>query len=207
MTATLTALPDMADAPVSPAPVASEHAQMWALVQRAQAGDREAFGDVWRANHGIIFRSVLRRVGNYDTAEEITSDVSFAALNKLDTISYQGRDLLAWLHTTARNRCIDFFRKAQTKLEVVDDEAAMVARPDQRQHTEHAVIRRIDAARVREALKHLPAEQQRAVVATYFEGLTSTEAGLVLGKTPEAVKALTLRARRQLIHLLAETRS
>lgn len=207
MTATLAALPDMADAPVSPAPVAAEHAQMWALIQRAQAGDREAFGEVWKTYHNVVFRSVMHRVHNVHTAEEITSDVFLAAFRALGSVSYEGKGFLAWLHTTARNRCIDFYRSGRAKYELIDNDTISTDRPDQGQHVEHAVLRGIDSVRLHAALKKLSDEQRRAIVATYYEGMTSAEAGALLGKTPEAVKALTLRARRQLIHLLAETRS
>ena len=52
-------------------------------VQRAQAGDREAFGEVIAHFEPTVFAIVLRRLGNRSEAREVTQDVFLRAIRKI----------------------------------------------------------------------------------------------------------------------------
>src|ERR1700712_3231280 len=47
-------------------------AEVWALVERAQAGDSEAFGLIYDRYVDTVFRFVYFRVGNRQLAEDLT---------------------------------------------------------------------------------------------------------------------------------------
>lgn len=77
--------------------------EVWALVERAQAGEAEAFGLIYDRYVDTVFRFVYFRVGNRQLAEDLTSDTFLRALKRIGSFTWQGRDLGAWLVTIARN--------------------------------------------------------------------------------------------------------
>lgn len=176
----------------------------WRLVERAQAGDVQAFGALYDRYNNEVYKYLWLRCGHIQLAQDLTSDVWERALRSIGRLQFQGVSPVGWLLTIARNRAIDHFRSGRFRLEVFDEETARADRPDTGVGVEDAVLSRTDAARLLEAVKRLPAPQQEAIALTYFCGLNSREASQVMGKTPEAVKALTLRGRRQLIRILPD---
>ena len=91
---------------------------MWALVERAQAGDAEAFGLIYDRYVDTVFRFIYFRVGNRPLAEDLTSDTFLRALKRIGSFTWQGRDLGAWLVTIARNLVADHFKSGRYRLEV-----------------------------------------------------------------------------------------
>jgi RNA polymerase sigma-70 factor (ECF subfamily) len=53
------------------------------LVQSAQCGDREAFGELFRRYERTVHVIAVRRLGNVDEALELTQDVFIQAMTKL----------------------------------------------------------------------------------------------------------------------------
>jgi RNA polymerase sigma-70 factor (ECF subfamily) len=56
------------------------------LVREAQAGSREAFGELFQRYERHVFAIALRRLGDYAEAQELTQDVFIQALTKLDQL-------------------------------------------------------------------------------------------------------------------------
>lgn len=79
------------------------------LVARAQNGDREAFGTLVRAYEPIIFRFILRYVGNRDDAVESMQEVFSAAFQNLNR--FNGSSLFrTWLCGIALRQALMFRR-------------------------------------------------------------------------------------------------
>jgi hypothetical protein len=85
---------------VVPAPAGVD---VWALVHQAQEGDAEAFGRLYDHYVTMVHRYVYHRLGDRATAEDVTSETFVRALRRIDSLSFQGRDVGAWLVTIARN--------------------------------------------------------------------------------------------------------
>jgi RNA polymerase sigma-70 factor (ECF subfamily) len=88
------------------------------LVERAQAGEAEAFGLLYDRYFDTVFRFVYFRVGNRQLAEDLTSDTFLRALKRIGSFTWQGRDLGAWLVTIARNLVADHFKSGRYRLEI-----------------------------------------------------------------------------------------
>lgn len=72
------------------------------LVRRAQAGDREAFEQLYRTNVERVYALCLRISGEGGRAEELTQDVFVRAWTKL--ASFRGESAFGtWLHRMAVN--------------------------------------------------------------------------------------------------------
>ncbi|MBW3551391.1 MAG: hypothetical protein KY442_11480, partial [Proteobacteria bacterium] len=81
------------DAEVVHAPAEGEVAVTLALVQRAQAGDTDAFGELYDRYVDMVYRYVYYRVGSAQVAEDLTSETFLRALRRLSSFTWQGRDV------------------------------------------------------------------------------------------------------------------
>jgi hypothetical protein len=95
------------------ADISDEHVETWRLVTAAQAGDGEAFGQLYDRYVDTVFRFIYFRVNDRALAEDFTSETFLRALRRISTISYQGRDIGAWFVTIARNIILDHMKSAR----------------------------------------------------------------------------------------------
>ncbi|MFE5962850.1 RNA polymerase sigma factor [Streptomyces rubiginosohelvolus] len=75
-------------------------------------GAAEAVEAVFREERGLLLASLVRRFGDLDLAEEVTSEAIEAALRHWPAEGVPGRPG-AWLLTTARRRAVDRLRRDQ----------------------------------------------------------------------------------------------
>lgn len=179
-----------------------EHVPVWELVRRAQGGDAEGFGQLYDRYVDVVFRFLLHRVGDRATAEDFTSETFVRALRRIDSLSFQGRDVGAWLVTIARNIVLDHVKSSRFKLEVTTadmrDADRATAGP------EEAVLQSLTNAELLAVVQQLSADQRECVVLRFMQGLSVAETAAAMGKKDGAVKALQHRAVRRLGTLLPE---
>lgn len=167
-----------------------------ALVELAQRGDPEAFGLLYERYVDVVYRYVYVRVGGHQLAEDITSETFLRALRRMDSFSWQGRDIAAWFVTIARNLITDNAKSARFRMEVT---TADMLDADQRVDApDSEVMERLRNERLLDAVKALKPEQAECVVLRFLQGLSLAETAKILGKSEGAVKQLQLRAVRAL---------
>jgi RNA polymerase sigma-70 factor (ECF subfamily) len=173
-----------------------------ALVARAQAGDPEAFGELYDRYVDLVYRYVYYRVGGQQLAEDLTSEAFLRALRRITSFTWQGRDIGAWFITIARNLIADHYKSGRYRLEVTT--ADMLDADQAEDGPEGAVLDSLTNATLLEAVKQLNPEQQECVVLRFLQGLSVAETALAMGKNEGAIKALQYRAVRTLGRLLPE---
>jgi RNA polymerase sigma-70 factor (ECF subfamily) len=181
-------------------------AEVWALVERAQAGETEAFGLIYDRYIDTVFRFVYFRVGNRQLAEDLTSDTFLRALKRIGSFTWQGRDLGAWLVTIARNLVADHFKSGRYRLEVTTGDVLDADREDRGPEgsPESAVVDHITNVALLTAVKQLNPEQQECIVLRFLQGFSVAETAQTMGKNEGAIKALQYRAVRALARLLPD---
>ncbi|GFJ80368.1 RNA polymerase sigma factor [Phytohabitans houttuyneae] len=181
-------------------------AEVWALVERAQAGESEAFGLIYDRYVDTVFRFVYFRVGNRQLAEDLTSDTFLRALKRIGSFTWQGRDLGAWLVTIARNLVADHFKSGRYRLEVTTGDVLDADREDRGPEgsPEAAVVDHITNVALLTAVKQLNPEQQECIVLRFLQGFSVAETAQAMGKNEGAIKALQYRAVRALARLLPD---
>jgi RNA polymerase sigma-70 factor, ECF subfamily len=194
-----TGYPDQPD-PRDPAAAA------WSLVERAQAGEAEAFGLIYDQYFDTVFRFVYFRVGNRQLAEDLTADTFLRALKRIGTFTWQGRHLGAWLVTIARNLVADHFKSGRYRLEVTIGDVLDAEREDRAPEgsPEAAVVAHITNVTLLKAVKRLNPEQQECIVLRFLQGFSVAETAQAMGKNEGAIKALQYRAVRSLARLLPD---
>jgi RNA polymerase sigma-70 factor, ECF subfamily len=181
-------------------------AEVWALVERAQAGEAEAFGLIYDRYVDTVFRFIYFRVGNRQLAEDLTADTFLRALKRIGSFTWQGRDLGAWLVTIARNLVADHFKSGRYRLEVTTGDVLDADREDRGPEgsPEAAVVDHITNVALLGAVKQLNPEQQECIVLRFLQGFSVAETAQAMGKNEGAIKALQYRAVRALARLLPE---
>lgn len=74
-----------------------------------------AFSSIFARYYGPIFRYGVLRTGNPGDAEDLAMEVFTEALAALPRFRWEGRPLLAWLFSIARNRTVSNARKATAR--------------------------------------------------------------------------------------------
>ncbi|MFD7709160.1 ECF subfamily RNA polymerase sigma factor, BldN family [Streptomyces sp. NPDC059785] len=180
----------------------SDSARMMALVERAQAGEADAFGRLYDQYSDTVYRYIYYRVGGKATAEDLTSETFLRALRRIGTFTWQGRDFGAWLVTIARNLVADHFKSSRFRLEVTTGE--MLDANEVERSPEESVLESLSNAALLDAVRRLNPQQQECVTLRFLQGLSVAETARVMGKNEGAIKTLQYRAVRTLARLLPD---
>src|SRR5271168_170364 len=145
-----------------------------ATVARAQAGDREAWGDLYRQFAGPLFRFCRRVLPTREDAEDAAMDVFVKLRVKLGQYDPE-RPFSAWLYTVAANHCWDLLRRRKVRqdLETGEVENMPLEHPDPGQLEQ--LIEKHTSQEVRRALDHLPARSRMALVLRYYSEMSYDE--------------------------------
>jgi RNA polymerase sigma-70 factor (ECF subfamily) len=171
------------------------------LVLQAQAGNSEAFGQLYDAYMERIYRFVYFRVEDQQTAEDITSQVFLKAWGNLDRFRFSRTPYLAWLYTIAHNAVIDHYRtrKVTTALDDVQ-----LSQPDHSELVENEIDLTVEMKSVKSALQTLTDDQQKVLTLKFIEGMSNNEIARHLGKREGAIRALQMRGLQALAKQLEE---
>lgn len=188
-----------------------------ALLQKAQGGDRGAYGQIVLLYQDRLYNAVLRLVGDREEARELTQDAFMRGLMKID--SFRGdASPYTWLFRIAVNLAISHLRKvhrvrifsldrpgggAKSNGRYADDDQASglvdrVARDDaERAPAERVEGRERDEA-VLAALGRLDAEYRAVLVMRDIEGFDYQQMADILGLPLGTLKSRLFRARMAL---------
>ena len=160
-----------------------------ALIERAQAGDRDAFRLLYEANVTTVLSFLARRVGP-QAAEDLASETFAKAFERLDRFEWRGVPLRAWLLRIAYHEVVARSRRRSSSEVATDD-----PRPEPTAGHEEAIVDHLAlSSTLATALSSLGEQQRLAVELRYLRGLSVAETSEVLGIGAEAVRALTYRS-------------
>ncbi|MBQ6711996.1 MAG: sigma-70 family RNA polymerase sigma factor [Clostridia bacterium] len=174
-----------------------------ALVQKAKAGDRDAFAALVSAYEGKIYNLALRYLGNREDAMDASQEVFLRVFRFLPGFQEES-GFSTWIYRIGVNVCKDMLAKrakrGELSLELPDEEedyrTAEVA--DSRYDPE-AIVEQADLREsLAEAIGQLPQQQREMIVLRDIQGLSYEEIGQVLSLEAGTVKSRLSRARENL---------
>ena len=95
-----------------------EEEQAW--IQRAQAGDQEAFACLVEAYQIAVYNLAYRMLGNAVEAEDAAQETFIRVYTRLDTYDSE-RKFSSWLLAIASHYCIDRLRQRRLGLLSLDE--------------------------------------------------------------------------------------
>ena len=149
---------------------------VWAeeqLVERVCAGDREAFGEIYKTFAPLVHGIVLARVP-YDEVKDIVQEVFFTAYKNLHTLRDKNA-VGAWLGKIARNQAVEYYRQARPNDEL-------------NEHLSGRNNLKTEAAEILRTIRSLPETYRETLVLRLIEGMTGNEIAERTGLTPESVR-------------------
>ena len=158
-----------------------------ALVARAQAGDREAFGELYERLapkiYAYLFHNTERQA---QLAEDLTEEVFVKVLEKLGHYQDRGLPFSAWVFRIAHNHLIDHVRARPKQASVPLDDCHDLAE----QQAERALDDALTHRELTRALGRLTEEQRQVVALRFLQGLSVAQTAAATGRTAGAVKQL-----------------
>ena len=167
-------------------------AELW---RRGRDGDRSAVGELFRRHAPAVFVFLVRRTGDRELAEDLTSTVFLEAWRKRDDVRLSGDSALPWLYGVAVNCSRNAGRSLRRH------RAALERLALERPSGEPAGTRELSD--VLALLERLPESQRDVVVACAWTGLSYEDAAIALDIPIGTVRSRLARARVRLGELEA----
>lgn len=179
------------------------------LVAQARK-DPSAFGVLFDRYYPAIYGYVLRRVGKWNDAQDITSEVFLKALTALSRYRWTGVPFSAWLYRIATREVGMYFRRARrahVSLNWLMDEsgfdaALAVDLRAERLEAEQQLERLTQFRAAQSHIATLPLKYQDVLALRFFERKSIGEIAEILGKKPGTVKSLISRGVARLKKLM-----
>ncbi len=160
------------------------------LAERAAKRDRKAFGVLYERYVDKIYRYVYYKSGRRaDEAEDLTAQIFLKAWEAIETYHWEGYPFSTWLYRIAHNYVIDYYRTHRETLEL---DVARAKESDADPH--EAALRTLTSDQIHAALQYLTDDQQQVIILRFLEGYSTEETAQIMGKGPDAVRALQHRA-------------
>ena len=207
--------------PMQPPP----EAQFAELVERAQAGDQDAFVSVMRCFEGLIRGFLRKQVGNGDVTDDLYAEMVLKAWKALPStdegLRYQPA-MKKWLFTIATRLALDYFascnRLRTVSLEQLeeqrgsdDSDAVKDWKAIQRLSTKGAEEIVCEKERITdeqkclaEAMRQVPRQYRRCFYMKDVQGLSHQEIAQALNISESAARSYASRGRKAFFEALAQ---
>lgn len=145
--------------------------------------DSKAFGDLYDAHVGQVYRYLYYRTHHRETAQDLTSQTFLKALDRSASFDAERGTFQAWIYRIAHNVLVDHFRAAR---ETVDIDDIWDLRSDHDVNRDAETRERVET--LRPYLQALPKEQRELILLRLWDGLSHAEIAAVTGKSEAACK-------------------
>lgn len=174
------------------------------ILDRARAGDRDAFNELVRFYRDDLLRVAYRFVGNYEDARDVLQHVFVKVYQNIDRWEPRA-PFWSWLYRIAVNESLGWKKREQRRYEVVAplEETPYPDAPSSGASPLDEASWRETAHRVLEAIERLPEMQRATFILRYREELSVKETAAALGCAEGTVKANGYHAIRRLRRILS----
>jgi RNA polymerase sigma-70 factor (ECF subfamily) len=182
------------------------------LLNRAKAGDEEAFGTLMREHYERVFRLVLGILNNEHDARDVCQEVWLTVWKNLKNFRGDAR-FTTWVHPIAVRRSIDHLRRRRRWLSrfvpfLADDNTEMtheaVPEPQETTDPRRDVERTERDQRFERALAAMPPKHRAVLALREIDGLSYDEIAKAMNIRPGTVMSRLYHARRLLARKLGE---
>ena len=162
--------------------------------KKIQAPDNALLENLYKKHARGVLRYIQRYIFSREDADDLLVEVFLAGLENGNVLTMSEGSQLAWLQRVARNKIVDYQRRAIRHPAVALDEA--LDSPFEIDHLtpERAALEREDIDVLRERLASLPELQQQVLRLRFADGLRTKEIAERLKKSDGAIRSLLVRS-------------
>ena len=172
------------------------------LLERARAGDEDAFLSIYTRHRVAMYRFACRLLGDASAAEDVTHDCFLSLFKHPERFdASRGASLRTNLFAAVRNLSLKRFRRSSQEM-LIDEAAVEPSAPVAEQPLSRMLEAELSAT-VRAAVENLPALQREVLILFEFENLSLQEIADVVGAEANTVKSRLARGRAGLRRALA----
>jgi len=187
-----------------------------ALVRAACAGDRQAFGQLFRQLYPRVRRTVWGMMGSETEADEVAQETFIKAWDKRDRFNFQSQ-YSTWVHRIAVNSALDALRRRRRqrgrflslftgndphhdsqRTESPQSQTSPLSHPDARAQSREL------GCLIETAVNGLPEDQRTVLVLREYEDYSYGEIAETLGIKPGTVMSRLHAARQKLQTILSQ---
>ncbi len=166
--------------------------ELASVIQRAQIGDKEAFGQLYSLYYARIFRFIYYLVYDHELAKDLTQTCFLKTWKSLPGFSLKKGTLQAFIFAVARNLVVDYQRK---KKELTLD---VVADVPSREDILKAYSSKEQTQVLYTVLLRLKKFEKQLIVLRYFEELSFKEIAQVVNRDERVIRVRVHRILRKL---------
>lgn len=168
-------------------------------VVRAQAGDRDAFGDLVEQLHSRVYGIVMQRLRNTAEADEVVQEVFLRAYRKLSQLK-EPAAFAGWLCQIAARLSIN--RAVRRPPETACEPASFEVMQQTPETSSTELIQMEDAEQLRSGLNRLGDLDRKTLIAFYFDGQSLKEMSVEFDSPIGTIKRRLHTARHRLRDVL-----
>lgn len=169
------------------------------VISRAVRRDENAFAEIYTAQSPQVFRYIYYLTGNYQEADDLTSEVFLKAWQAIHRYEDRGFPISSWLVRIAHNLTMKQLKRRRPRISLDDIEL----RADERYSPHSVFTAGVEAETVRRAVLQLPDIQRQVIICRFIEHMSYEEVEAVVGKSAGAVRVIQHRAIQRLREALA----
>lgn len=170
------------------------------LIDRAQKGDKDAYGQIYKLFYKRIYRYCQFNINRIEIAQDICQETFLRAWKSLSNFSQRSGSFQAYLFKIAHNLIIDWSRKKkEVSLNKYEEPAPDVLHED--------LEKQERVQKVKTALSKLDGQEQQIVILRYFEEMTTAEVAKVTGIREGATRVRIHRILKKLKGLIENVRN
>lgn len=182
------------------------------LMAAYQAGNPQAFSELFDRYAGRVYAFLVRRLGDVATAEDLHQE-AFLRLHRARDSYDPARPFRAWLFTIVHNLINDTLRSRRREAtphptstaQTTDANAERFEGVLDHRSPERLVAAHESTRALARALAALPSDEATVLILARFEGLSYDDIGAVIGRSATASKQLAYRALKRVRAALVAT--
>ena len=180
-------------------------AQETEWIRRAQAGDREAFGELVEQYRKRVFSTVFHLLHRPDEVEDVAQDIFLKVFRTIGSYNYRA-SFGTWLNRVTVNHCYDYLRRIRSSRvsyfgELSDEQRRQIDSGSERKREAGPGSERRVVARdlVTKLLERAPADDRVVLALKELQDLSVEEIADTLKLKPSTVKVRLHRARKRML--------
>lgn len=159
--------------------------------------DSKLLKRLYEMYHKELYLYIYSLCGNREVAEDILQEAFLKAILSLPD---GHTNMRAWLYRVARNLYFNFAKMEKKKVDLSEAKEMPSTEPSMIEHIIASESRRLCF----EALQSLKGAKKEVLILQYFGGLSQKEIAAILHLTPENVRVLSFRGKKELRKFMEE---